>query len=222
MDDALAFGEGPSATPRRYRLQPLAQMAGMTDREALLALKVSGTTYQKYRDEGLSRDVADRMAERLGFHPYEVWPDMVEDDLEDLADLPPEGQQCAAWGCPEWFIPSRVGGSKRWPPRFCSTRCRNRDKRRRQIGWVPPAEKVCAAPGCAALFVPAVKRPDQRFCSVRCRNREKARRYRGVPSVVMRRRELQRRYHREVKELIARRRERRQEDRGDSQAGEAA
>lgn len=67
----------------RYPLQPLAQLAGMSNRQALLALKVSGTTYQKYRDQGMLRDAADRAAVRLGFHPYEVWPEMVDHDSAD-------------------------------------------------------------------------------------------------------------------------------------------
>lgn len=66
-----------------YPLEPLAQAMGMrVDNKMLLLLRVSGSDYQRYRDVGMSRYVADRLAVRAGFHPYEIWPEMIVEDFD--------------------------------------------------------------------------------------------------------------------------------------------
>jgi hypothetical protein len=38
----------------------------------------------RWRSSGVSRSLADRIADRLGLHVYEIWPEMRDDDIEDL------------------------------------------------------------------------------------------------------------------------------------------
>ena len=61
------------------KLENLEHAAGPIPRRVLL--RSVGTTtkrYSYYRDNGLSIDLADKWAERLGLHPAEVWPNWVE------------------------------------------------------------------------------------------------------------------------------------------------
>lgn len=67
----------------RYPFAPLAALMGSSEASAARRLNVSGKTEQQYRREGLSAKVADRMAVRAGYHPYEVWPEMIAADFED-------------------------------------------------------------------------------------------------------------------------------------------
>ena len=107
---------------RRYPIQALTEMMALGFAEGMRALKISGSTYQKYRDQGVSRVSADRLAVRAGFHPYEVWPDMADHDYEDAS------RECEADDCTERFIPANNGGKHR---KFCSPRCANRVRLRR-------------------------------------------------------------------------------------------
>jgi len=38
-------------------------------------LHISGMTYKRYREKGLTDELADRLAVRAGYHPAEVWPE---------------------------------------------------------------------------------------------------------------------------------------------------
>lgn len=108
---------------RRYPLQPLLDMAGLNASHSVKALGLGGPEYRKYRSEGMAREVAERKALRVGLHPYEVWPDMVEHDLPSL--------ECEADDCTERFdIPPFGRGGK--GKRFCSETCRSRMKNRRR------------------------------------------------------------------------------------------
>lgn len=49
------------------------------------SLNISGSTFKEYRDKGLSERVADRRAVQCGLDPYQVWPQMLEDAIEDAA-----------------------------------------------------------------------------------------------------------------------------------------
>lgn len=68
---------------RRYPLAPLLEAMRCTLSQASKRLGIGGPEYRRYADEGLSRETAERKALRAGLHPYEVWPDMADHDLED-------------------------------------------------------------------------------------------------------------------------------------------
>lgn len=70
----------------RYPFAPLAALMGCTEASAARRLNISGRTEQEYRREGMSEKVADRMAVRAGYHPFEVWPEMAEYNYIDYKD----------------------------------------------------------------------------------------------------------------------------------------
>lgn len=74
----------PDDEPRLYPFAPLAAIAGLTPSEAARRLGISGSTWKQYRDHGMTERVADRRAVQLGYHPHEVWPDMLEDAVAVL------------------------------------------------------------------------------------------------------------------------------------------
>lgn len=59
-------------------------------------------------------EVAERCADRLGVHPYCLWPEMRDDVIASVVRV------CAAEGCEETFEPLTVRRI------YCSTRCRDR------------------------------------------------------------------------------------------------
>lgn len=67
------------ASERRYPFDPIAQALGVDNSAAARHLHISGTTWQQYRDHGLTAVVADRLAVRIGHHPAELWPDWPTD-----------------------------------------------------------------------------------------------------------------------------------------------
>jgi hypothetical protein len=106
----------------RYSLHDLCVAAGITIGEAPRVLAFGGAEYARWRDEGMTREVAERKALKVGLPPYSVWPEMVD---HDLGLLP----VCEADHCEERFVPAIVSGPKR--QRFCSARCRKRMRMRR-------------------------------------------------------------------------------------------
>ncbi len=75
---------------RRYPLQPLADACGVTLAHLGRLLRTSGSTWKGYRDEGVSELVADRLAARAGFVAYEVWPEMVQHQIDDTEAIEEE------------------------------------------------------------------------------------------------------------------------------------
>lgn len=107
-----------------YEVAPLAARMGMTEHAACITLGISGSTEQQYRGAGMSREVAERRALKAGFHPYEVWPSMLDDDIAD------QEQVCAAPDCPVRFVPPPTGlGQKR--RHYCCRTCQQRTNARR-------------------------------------------------------------------------------------------
>lgn len=193
---------------RRYPFAPLETRARITvarrddvpvagvPRIAAL-LDVAPRQIHRWRQTGITIDQAEQLCGRLRCLPYELWPEMLD---EAIAGLEHAEQECAAVDCTERFLPPARGGSKRWPPRFCSDTCRSREKMRRQRGTPPPTRTTCAAAGCGRVFL---ARARQRYCTSTCRQREKLRRYRAKPEVAAAHREAARRYRAEVRELVA-------------------
>jgi hypothetical protein len=86
------MSRGPKAPPR-FSLHPiehfLAGIVGhpLTAREIAVHCGYPSTRsgrarIQRYRDDGIPLDAADKIATRLGFHPVELWPAFL-DDLDD-------------------------------------------------------------------------------------------------------------------------------------------
>lgn len=68
---------------RRYQLQPLADVLGISLASLGRHLGVSGSTWKEYRDQGVTEKVGDRLAVRAGVAAYEVWPEMLDHAIED-------------------------------------------------------------------------------------------------------------------------------------------
>jgi endogenous inhibitor of DNA gyrase (YacG/DUF329 family) len=144
----------------------------------------------RWRSSGVSRSLADRIADRLSLHVYELWPEMRDDDIADLT------RTCAADDCAETFVVLRPSAHRR----FCSARCKARMEWRRRWSSVDEetkerkrayvraykdevrearlrrlTPKPCEAEGCSTL----VEDPRRRFCSTQCRQRMKMRRHRS-------------------------------------------
>lgn len=71
----------PSA--RRYPLEPLAAAMGVPLSSLGRLLGMSGSTWKQSRDDGVTELVADRLAVKAGLHPFVVWPEMVDHQVED-------------------------------------------------------------------------------------------------------------------------------------------
>lgn len=99
----------------RYSLQPLADAMGESMASLGRLLGVSGSTWQEYRDQGVTERVADRLAVKAGLPTLAVWPEMTAE----------AEQVCEANDCEIRFIAPRLG------QRFCSPRCRHRVRMRR-------------------------------------------------------------------------------------------
>jgi hypothetical protein len=108
---------------RLYSLAPLAALAGVEVQQLASKLRLSGSDWQRYRDDGVSEKVADRLARKLGFAAYNVWPEMIDHAIEDAS------LRCAH--CDGLFIPT----NRR--QRFCSVRCQQGAWRRNRYRTDP-------------------------------------------------------------------------------------
>lgn len=115
--DPLQGSDGPATTPDgggaapRYPLAPLIAAMGLSWNQACEKLKLAGTTRKKYRDDGMTELVADRMAGKAGLVAYEVWPEMLDHAIAEVE------RPCSRCGTP--FVPSR--NDPRY--RYCSEPC---------------------------------------------------------------------------------------------------
>jgi len=106
---------------RRYPVDRLAAVLGMTEHAALAWLGITGTEQLEYRRRGLTDYQADRLAVKAGFHPAVIWPELVEDRIRRYVRV------CSA--CSEPFLP--VDSGRR---HYCSHACysaakKDRDRR---------------------------------------------------------------------------------------------
>lgn len=107
---------------RRYPLAPLVEASGLGEHDLARRVGLSGSTLKKARLEGLVESAADRYAIRAGFHPYTIWPEMLDHVLEDVG-----GRQCAADGCDNPVEPPARAPHKL----YCSRKCAKRERMRR-------------------------------------------------------------------------------------------
>lgn len=71
---------------RRYSYQPVADLLGGTNGTQAEILGTTRRTVIRWTQEGLSREKAEELADRLRSHVYELWPEMLEHDAEDAED----------------------------------------------------------------------------------------------------------------------------------------
>lgn len=80
------------------------------------AFGVSGRTWQNYMCHGVGREQAERIAERLGVHPYELWPELIDYDAG--------ARPCKV--CDGLFVPVRCDQV------YCGAACRKRAQNQRR------------------------------------------------------------------------------------------
>lgn len=113
-------GTEPATRPRggglkivhRYPLEPLANTMGLSLHQTCKQLGLSGSTEKEYRARGVTERVADRLAVKAGFSPYDIWPEMI-DHIISAAEQP-----CAWHGCQTPFLPSTP------QQKYCTGNCR--------------------------------------------------------------------------------------------------
>ena len=103
---------------RRYRLEPLAEFMRLTMSQTCIEVRISGSSQKQALCHGVTRRIVDRIAAELRVHPAEIWPEVVDHDIED-AEV-----ECADADCTQRFVPSRAGHV------FCSRTCCQRRKKR--------------------------------------------------------------------------------------------
>jgi hypothetical protein len=125
---------------RRYPLEPFVTVTRWTLSQIQDVAPCNGSEWRQRKALGLTELAADRVACAAGFHPHEIWPEMLDHAIADLPD-----RSCDE--CSVVFVPNRPSIQ-----RFCSRRCyrryharaterrrratpegaaRNRDRRRR-------------------------------------------------------------------------------------------
>lgn len=101
-------------TARRYPLTDLIALTGWSFSQIQDVAPCNGTEWRLRRDQGVTEYIADRLACAAGYHPHEVWPEMLDHAIADLTD-----RECDE--CGDLFVPSRPSIQ-----RFCSRRCYRR------------------------------------------------------------------------------------------------
>jgi hypothetical protein len=107
-------------TGRRYSLDPLFEAMRMTPHAACLWLGCSGSTELEYRSRGVTDRVADRLAVKAGFHPFEIWPELADHRHVEI--------QKACAECGALFTPYRAAKDV-----FCGRACADRFHQRKRL-----------------------------------------------------------------------------------------
>lgn len=121
---------------KRYPVEPLVAFSGLGLDEFRRRLSISGTTWVDVRENGVSPDRADRWAVKLGVDAYVVWPEMLDDVIQEAS------RECAAPDCTETFVPAFPERRKRL---YCSRRCKSRISKRRSRSTPEGRAKANAA-----------------------------------------------------------------------------
>lgn len=101
-------------TARRYSLEPFFALTRWTMRDIQDIAACNGSEWKIRKERGVTEPIADRIACAAGWHPHEVWPEMLDDAIADLPD-----RTCPE--CEQQFIPNRPSVQ-----RFCSKLCYRR------------------------------------------------------------------------------------------------
>lgn len=73
-----------TAPARRWPVEPLLALPGVTERDVCRALHVSGAKWRALIDRGLDDYQADRAAIRLGLYPEVVWPGWLDAAIDEI------------------------------------------------------------------------------------------------------------------------------------------
>ncbi len=73
----------PLGTKTRYPLGSLADACGLSEHALCVRLGLSGSTMQKVLADGLSALCADRYAVRMGYHAAVIWPELLNEAVEE-------------------------------------------------------------------------------------------------------------------------------------------
>lgn len=106
---------------RRYPLEPFLTLTGWTRSQVQDVAACNASEWRLRTEQGVTEFVADRIACSAGWHPHEVWPEMLDHAIADLPD-----KDCDE--CGETFIPNRPAIQ-----RFCSKRCYRRHHGRKSM-----------------------------------------------------------------------------------------
>lgn len=102
----MAASKARPGPVKRYPITPLATLTGQSVHALLSAAGVSGSTAQQYRKLGITEAVADRLACSVGVVPYEVWPEILDDAIDERRARHNEGsakaQRKRYRADPEW------------------------------------------------------------------------------------------------------------------------
>lgn len=108
-------------TARRYPLEPFLQLTGWSLNRIETIAPCGGDEHRLRNERGVTERIADRIACAAGWHPHEIWPEMLDHAIADLPD-----RACAASDCTERFVPTN--GKQR----YCSRNCQSRVWQRRR------------------------------------------------------------------------------------------
>lgn len=106
---------------RRYSLEPFVALTRWTFSQIQDVAPCNGSEWRLRREQGVTERIADRIACAAGYHPHEVWPEMLDHAIADLPD-----RRCDE--CDGEFIPARPSIQ-----RFCSRRCYRRHHARNTV-----------------------------------------------------------------------------------------
>lgn len=111
---------------QRYPLAPFFEVTGWNMTKLQNSFRSNGPEYRIRKDRGVTEAMAERLALEVGRHPFEIWPEMVEDRLET--------RDCDR--CGTAFVPVRR--KQRW----CSPKCRlyNAQKEHQRRKWAADPE----------------------------------------------------------------------------------
>lgn len=123
---------------RRYPVEPLERLTGLSHRQLRLLAGMDGSIAYKARP-GLTEATADRLAVAAGYVPYDVWPEMLDHAIEDVEAS--KTFPCAECGTP--FAPTSARH------RFCQSRCAARNRKRLQYQRDPAVRERTLARAAA-------------------------------------------------------------------------
>lgn len=95
---------------KRYPLEPLLELAGWNITRVHEVDPCNGPEYRVRKERGVTERVADRLATAAGYHPSEIWPEWLDDSIEDVE------RPCHE--CEQRFVPIQP------TQRFCRPQCR--------------------------------------------------------------------------------------------------
>lgn len=137
---------GVADSPHRYPIEALAEAMRESYSQACDRLGIGGGQRNRISAAGgFTMDQAEHYANRVGFHPWNIWPEMVDHLMED------EGAVRSCVICSTNFPPRSANHICCSPP--CQTERDRRMKRERRKlrPWRPLA--VCRLPGCTTVIV---------------------------------------------------------------------